>query len=175
MISRSSRRLSVGVLLVLLTALTVPLSTGHASAEQSIAERFIGIWRLVSWEQRLADGTIRQAPNSVGYIIYTDTGHMCYVGMNPNRPKWVSRTPSESEAVSAITGLGAYCGTVEIHADDGFVLHRVEIERSPNNVGMLRKRWFTFEGLNRISLRVDEPELIPPLVESVLTWERVTK
>ncbi len=134
----------------------------------------------LTWEQRLADGTTRQAPNSVGYIIYTDTiytdtGHMCYVGMNPNRPEWASRTPTETEAFSAITGLGAYCGTVEVHADERFVLHRVEIERSPNNVGMVRKRWFTFHGPNRVSLRVDEPELIPPIVESVLTWERVSK
>ena len=175
MISRSPQRLSIRIPLLMLAAMIASLSTGQARSEDNIAKQFIGIWRLVSWEQRLADGTTRQAPNSVGYIIYTDTGHMCYVGMNPSRPKWASRTPTEAEALSAITGLGAYCGTVEVHADDGFVLHRVEIERSPNNVGMLRKRWFTFHSPDRVSLRVDEPELIPPIVESVLTWERVPK
>jgi len=62
----------------------------------------LGGYRLddvLSWEQRLADGMSRQAPNSIGYIIYTDTGYMCYVSMNPNRPKWASRTPTESEAL----------------------------------------------------------------------------
>jgi hypothetical protein len=157
----------------MLAASIAGVPTEHARSEEDVAGQLLGIWRLVSWEQRLADGTTRQAPNSVGYIIYTDTGHMCYVGMNPNRPKWASRTPTESEALSAITGLGAYCGTVEVHADEGFILHRVEIERSPNNIGMLRKRWFTFHSPNRVSLTIDEPELIPPIVESVLTWERV--
>jgi hypothetical protein len=163
-----------GTLLVLAT-LSASWFPCHAGAEDAIASQFVGIWRLVSWEQGLADGTSRQAPNSVGYIIYTDTGHMCYMGMNPSRPKWASRTPTEAEALSGITGLGAYCGTVEVHADEGYVLHHVEIERVPNNVGIVRKRWFTFHGPNRVSLRVDEPELFPPIVQSVLTWERVQK
>jgi hypothetical protein len=170
---RMTQRVSGLSVLLMLAGLMAGFPAAQSRAEDDVAKQLLGIWRLVSWEQRLADGTTRQAPNSVGYIIYTDTGHMCYVGMNPNRPKWASRTPTESEAVSGITGLGAYCGTVEAHADEGFILHRVEIERSPNNVGMLRKRWFTFHSADRVSLRVDEPELVPPIVESVLTWERV--
>jgi hypothetical protein len=160
------------IVLATLNAIWFPC---HAGADGEIARQFVGIWKLASWEQRLADGTTRQAPNSVGYIIYTDTGHMCYVSMNPNRPKWVSRTPTEAEALSGITGLGAYCSTVEVRADEGYVLHHVEIERVPNNVGIVRKRWFTFQTPDRVSLRVDERELAPPIVESVLTWERVRK
>ena len=151
--------------------------------DAAIARQFVGMWRLVSWPQRLADGTTRQNPQSAGYIIYTDTGRMCYVSMNPNRPKWnlegrVSArgyTPTAEEAISGITGLGAYCATVEIHAREGFVLHHVEIERVPNLVGRARKRWFTFEGPNRIALRVDPSENNPPVVESTLIWERVQK
>ena len=56
----------------------------------SIANQFVGMWRLVSFPERLADGTVRQDPLSVAYLIYTDTGHMCFVGMNPSRPKWKS-------------------------------------------------------------------------------------
>lgn len=119
---------------------------------------------------------MRQSPRSVGYIVYTDTGHMCYVSMNPNRPRWKSEAaPTPEEALSAITGLGAYCATVEIHAKEGFVIHHVEVERTPNFVGRARKRWFTFEGPNRVSLRIDTPELTSPVVESILTWERVVK
>jgi hypothetical protein len=171
--ARMMHRVSGRIALLTLAGLMAGFPAAQSRAEDDVAKQLLGIWRLVSWEQRLADGTARQAPNSVGYIIYTDTGHMCYVGMNPNRPKWASRTPTESEALSAITGLGAYCGTVEFHTKEGFILHRVEIERSPNNVGTLRKRWFTFHSPDRVSLRVDEPELIAPIVESVLTWERV--
>jgi hypothetical protein len=152
------------------------IGTSHAQSPDDIARQFLGMWRLVCRTQRLADGTTRQSPISAAYIIYSDTGRMCYVGMNPNRPRWKSETaPTPEEALSGIMGLGAYCATVEIHAKEGFVVHHVEIERSPNLVGRARKRWFTFEGSNRVSLRIDAPELTSPVVEDVLTWERVVK
>ena len=127
-------------------------SMSYAQSQQDdIAKQFVGMWRLVSWPQRFADGTMRQAANSVAYIVYTDTGHMCYVAMNPNRPRWKSENaPKPEEALSGIMGLGAYCATVEIHAKEGFVVHHVEIEKNPNLVGRARKRWFTFQGTNQI-------------------------
>ena len=148
----------------------------YAQSQDEIAKQFVGTWRLVSYTERFADGTKRQDPRSAGYIIYTDTGHMCYVGMDPNRPRWKSQAaPTPEEALSGITGLGAYCATVEIHAKEGFVIHHVEIDRIPNLVGRNRKRWFRFQGPNRLSLRIDTPELTSPVVESILTWERVVK
>jgi hypothetical protein len=156
---------------------STPFET-HARSQDNVANQLVGMWRLVSWTQRLADGTTRQYP-SVSYIIYTDTGHMCYVLMNPNRPKWKSGTaPTPDEAVSGMgsnTEFGAYCSSVEVHAKEGFVLHHVEIERVPNNVGTTRKRWFAFEGRNRMSLRIDPPELPSGVVENTLMWERVQK
>jgi hypothetical protein len=150
----------------------------HAQPQDdvSIAKQFVGMWRLVSWPQRLADGTTRQNPIRIAYIIYTDTGYMCFVGMNQNRPRWKSETaPTPEEALSGITGFGAYCSTVEIHAKEGFVVHHVEIDSIPNIVGRARKRWFTFQGPNRVALRIDPPENNPPVVESTLIWERVQK
>jgi len=150
--------------------------TSYAQSQDDVAKQFVGMWRLVSWPQRLANGTTRESPLSVAYIVYTDTGHMCYVSMNPNRPRWKSQTaPTPEEALSGITGLGAYCATVEIHPKEGFVIHHVEIEKVPNRVGMARKRWFKFQGPNRVSLRIDTPELVAPVVESTLIWERVVK
>jgi hypothetical protein len=149
-----------------------------AKSQDAVARRFIGMWRLVSWSQRLADGTTRQDPRSVAYIIYTDTGHMCSIGMAPDRPRWRSENaPTASEALAAMgdAGLYAYCARVEVHAAEGFVLHRVEIDKSPNVVGQTRKRWFTFQGPNRVALRIDTPELIAPVVASTLIWERVEK
>lgn len=150
----------------------------HAQSVDAVAKQFVGMWRLVSWPQRLADGTTRQDPRSAAYIIYTDTGHMCSVGMAPDRPRWQTESaPTPSEALAAMGGAGlyAYCARVEVHAAEGFVLHYVEIDKSPNNVGRTRKRWFTFEGPNRVALRIDTPELTAPIVESTLIWERVTE
>ena len=147
-----------------------------AQSPDDTAKQLVGMWRLVSSPQRLADGTTRQGQMSVAYIIYTDTNpvRMCAVLMDPNRPKWKTPTiPTADEAVSGINGLSAYCGTVEVHAKEGFVLHHVEIEKRPDFVGRTRKRWFTFEGPNRVTLRVDPAELSPPTVESTFVWERV--
>jgi hypothetical protein len=149
-----------------------------AQSPNVVEKQFVGMWRLVSWPQRLADGTTRQDPRSVAYIIYTDTGHMCSVGVAPDRSHWLSEAaPTASEALAAMgsAGLYAYCAKVEVHAAEGFVLHHVEIDKSPNAVGRTRKRWFTFQGPNRVALRIDTPELTAPLVESTLIWERVEK
>ena len=102
--------------------------------------------------------------------------HMCFVSMNPNRPRWKSETaPTPEEGLSAIKGFGAYCGTVEIHAKEGFIVRHYEINQSPNAVGKVTKRWYTFQGTNRMSLRIDTPELTSPVVENTLIWERVGK
>jgi len=151
-------------------------SMSYAQSQDDIAKQFVGTWRLVSWPVRSADGTTKQSPISVAYLIYSDTGHMCSVGMNPDRPRWKSAAaPTPEEALSGIKGIYGYCATVEIHAKEGFVVHHDEIDASPNNVGRDRKRWFTFEGPNRVALRIDPPGLTAPVVESTLIWERVVK
>ena len=163
---------AVGILM-----LGSPSFETHAQSPDDVAisKQFVGMWRLVSFPIRLADGTTRQSALSVAYIIYTDTNpiHMCYVTMDPNRPKWKSEfAPTESEAMSVVPQ--SYCSTVEIHAKEGFVIHHVEIAEIPNLVGRNRKQYFTFEGPNRVSLRVDPPELGPgTVVEATLIWERV--
>ena len=50
----------------------------------------VGAWRLVSTEQRLTDGTVRPSPiygpNGTGYLMYSATGRMCVILVNPDRP-----------------------------------------------------------------------------------------
>jgi hypothetical protein len=142
----------------------------------SIAKQFVGMWRLVSWVHRLDDGTTRHDPKSVAYFIYTETNHVCYVAMNPRRYDWKSATtPTPEEMVSGLgnNGFYAYCATVEVHPKEGFIILHLEIDKSPNMVGSTRKRWFTFEGPNRVALRIDPSENSLPVVESNLIWERV--
>jgi len=150
-------------------------NTSQAQSPTDVARRFIGTWRLVSWTQRLADGTTRPDPRNVGYIIYTDAGYMCYASMAANRPLWASaNSPTGAEAVATMgVPFNSYCARVEVHADEGFVLHHVEVDKSPNMIGRTRKRWFSFPAPNRVALRMDPAELSPPVVESTLLWERV--
>jgi hypothetical protein len=172
--------LKAGIVLLGIAVLSIVVggwirTQAQSQDDAAIAKRFVGTWRLVSWPQRMTDGTTKQNPKSVGYLIYTDDGHMCFVTMNPNRPKWKSGTPTADEMATSLGGDGfnAYCSAVEIHAKEGFVLHKVELDGNPSNVGTVRKRWFTFDGPNRLSLRIDQNG--PGVTESTLIWERVQK
>lgn len=146
----------------------------HQAAEAGVSPGFAGMWRLVSRTQRLADGSTREHPVSTAYLVYVGTQRMCYVGMDPQRPKWVAESaPTPDEAVQGLAGFQAYCATVEIHAREGFVVHHVEIDKAPNLVGRDRKRWFSFDGPDRLRLSIDPSELVPPVARDELVWERV--
>ena len=155
---------------VLIAALLVA-ATPRASAQGIDPKALVGAWRLVSWETTQADGTVRKSPMSVGSLIYSDSGRMCGVLMDPTR-KTPSRPPTDEEIRAAYNGIVAYCGTYEVDAKAGFVIHHVDLEKSPANVGINRKRWFALEG-NRLSLKIDAAELPATQKESRLVWERV--
>jgi Lipocalin-like domain len=152
-------------------------STSRAQPQDDIAKRLAGMWRLVSNPQRLVDGTTREGPNTVGYAFFdANASHMCFLSMNPSRPRWKSETaPTPEEGLSAIRGIGAYCATIEIHAKEGFTVRHYEINQIPNAVGRATTRWYTFQGIDRMSLRVDSSELNPPIAENTFVWERVVK
>jgi hypothetical protein len=152
-------------------------NTSRAQSPGAIAKNFAGMWRLVSNPQRLADGTTRQGANSVAYAFFdANASHMCFISMNPTRPLWKSETaPTPEEGLSALKGFGAYCATIEIHSKEGFLARKYEINQDPNAVGKPTKRWYTFQGTNRMTLRVDTQELSAPVVENTLVWERVGK
>jgi Lipocalin-like domain len=155
---------------VLIAALIVA-ATPRASAQGIDPKALVGAWRLVSWETTQADGTVRKSPMSVGSLMYSDSGRMCGVLMDPTR-KTPSRPPTDEEIRAAYNGIVAYCGTYEVDSKAGFVVHHVDLEKSPTNVGINRKRWFTLEG-NRLSLKIDAAELPATQKESRLVWERV--
>jgi hypothetical protein len=151
--------------------------TSRGQSQDDIAKQFAGMWRLVSNPQRLVDGTTREGSNSVGYAFFdANARRMCFLSMNPNRPQWKSEAvPTPEEGLSAIRGFGAYCATIEIHANEGFMTRHYEINQTPNAVGRATKRWYSFQGTDRMSLRVDASELNRPVVESTFVWERVVK
>jgi adenosylhomocysteine nucleosidase len=144
-----------------------------ASARTAGAPTVVGAWRLVSWDERLADGRTRRNARTVGSLIYSDTGRMCAIIIDPTRPVWRSRPPEEAELRATYDGLVAYCGSYDLHAPEGFVVHHVDIEKSPAAVGITRTRWFTFEGPDRLVLRIDPSEMQAAIAESRLVWERV--
>ena len=169
----------LGITLVAFLALAglgPQVSAQSRPSDTAAAQRFIGAWRLVSWVQDMADGT--QRPGSTadrGYIMYTPDGRMCAVLQNMKRPKWTGPAASVEEANARLSGAVSYCAAVEVHADEGFVLHTVDLDFNPGSVGLVRKRWFNFDGPDRLILRVDRNELRADVKESRLVWERVPR
>ena len=176
-----NRLMRLGIATVLLLGVCSfragPLRAGpDHQGDAGVARPFLGMWRLVSWTERTKEGSTRPGSTDAGYLVYTDVDRMCAVMMDTRREKWTAGAPATVDAaVARFSGLISYCARVEVHAADGFVLHHVDVDRSPNIVGTIRKRWFTFEGPNRLVLRIDAAELGPTLAESTLVWERVQK
>ncbi len=168
------RALSVVGLLLLTAAWFQP----EAKSKTSLEAQLIGTWRLVSATQRLSDGTVRPdpqpGPRGTGYIMYTESGRMCTVLGNPDRPKWkVQATPTDTEVRSALDGLVAYCGTFDVNESERYVTHHIEMDRVPNIVGTDRKRYITLDG-NHLILR-PAPPLPPGVSEWTVEFERVSK
>jgi Lipocalin-like domain len=161
-----------GRVMMAVALLVAPLQT----AAQSISPSLVGAWRLVSFTNRQADGATRPSRLTVGSLIYTDSGRMCAVLMDPTRPQWAeTMTATAAEALPAVMLSDAYCSRVEVNAQDGFVLHHVDSSVRPNLVGKVRKRWFKFESADGLVLKVDSAELNAPTTESTLAWQRVSK
>jgi len=144
---------------------------------EKMARQFVGAWRLVSAVQHMNDGSKRNnpsyGPGGIGYILYSDTGRVCVVNIDPSRPKWASESvPTDAELRSAMKGVIAYAGRYEVNAEQGYVIHHIEVDAVPNRVGSSAKRFFEFTG-NRLILRP-----APPHPEGVadyrITWERVS-
>ena len=55
------------------------------------------------------------------------------------------------------------------------MVRHYEINQTPNAVGRATERWYTFQGADRMSLRVDASELNRPVVQSTFVSERVVK
>lgn len=165
--------------LLLLSGMLILCGEASQAAAQSAdgaAKELVGTWRLISATQRLADGTVRPdpqtGPRGTGYLIYSETGRMCALLANPDRPKWKSQTaPVEAELRTAFAGLVAYCGIYEVHEAEGYVVHHIEVDKVPNLAGTDRKRYFTLSG-SRLVLR-PAPPLPAGVKEWTVEWERV--
>ena len=164
---------TLGAALILTSSVVGRPVPAEAQSDAEMAARFVGAWRLVSWDNTLADGTTRKSPMTVGSLLYSDSQRMCAVIMDPNRPTPKSQPPSEADVKAAYDGVVAYCARVEVHGREGYILHHVDLEKSPAVIGRVRKRWFTFETPDRLVLRVDASELGPATKEQRLVWERV--
>ena len=150
----------------------------HGQSQPSLRNQLVGTWRFVSSTQRLADGTTRPdpqtGPKGLGYLIYTQSGQVCVVVGNSERPRWQSpHAPTDGEVRSAFEGLTAYAGTFQVDETERSVVHHIEIDRVPNSMGAERKRFCSLTG-SRLTLRA-APPLPAGVQEWTIVWERVVE
>ena len=110
----------MGTLLTFGLALTVAFGStmnAQSSSDKDVAARFVGAWRLVTWTERLADGTTRPAATDVGYLMFADGGRMCAVLSSSKRAPWQGAARTIEDAVARSTGFISYCAQFDVPAE----------------------------------------------------------
>ena len=137
---------------------------------------FIGVWKLIKYEMRLADGiSIHPFGEGVrGILIYEPDGHMALQIMEADRPRFTSNdwhrgTPDEVQ--TAFQGSMAYWGTFEVDTMRPLVIHHVEGCTYPNWVGVDREHFYEFAS-DRLSFMSPPMTLADEQVVSYLEWRR---
>ena len=156
---------------------TRTLPRKRSSAANAVEEQLFGVWRLVSTEQRMVDGTSKPSrkfgPNGVGFLSYSRPNRMCATLADPSRSNWKSENdPTAEELRTTFDHFNAYCGTFEVNVQEGILVHHIEIGLVPNETGESAKRHFQFvDGMLKLRLA---PPLPKGMLEYTLTWARVT-
>jgi hypothetical protein len=166
------------LLAFLFLLLLVQRPTGmQASANSSARQRFLGAWRLVSYQNISPQGQASYdpsvGPHGVGYLIYDPTGHMCVGLMNPERPQWREpKDPTPQEKIQLFDTFYAYCGKYEVHEADHVMMHLPELASTPDYVASRQPRPYTFDG-DRLTFAGKNPPGEAGGGTYVIVWEKV--
>ncbi len=141
----------------------------------TIRNALVGTWKLVSFELRLEDGTIKHpwGKELTGQVMYGLDGYMAGSFMKKGRPVFgapdvMAGTPQEFEA--AMKSYVGYAGPYTIHGNR--VIHHANVSLFPNWTGSDIERFFDIDG-NKLTLST------PPLVfggvpaTAALVWEKL--
>lgn len=139
-----------------------------------VDKRFVGTWRLVSWENRRGEVSHPFGRDAIGYIMYGAEGYMSVAISTATRPRFTSSDPfggTEEERARAEQTYVSYCGRYEVRGNA--VLHHIEASLFPNWVGGTQVRFFAFEG-DRLTLNTAPTVPGGAELRGSLIWERVS-
>lgn len=138
-------------------------------------DRFLGTWRLVSFDATQADGTKTQpygdAPE--GRIQYEKSGRMSAMLMQSDRKKVSTPLPQNAtvdELRELTRSITSYYGDFEVDEAKQIVTHHLKFANNPNWVGTDLVRSYQFEN-NRLILSADSPLQTGGTLR--LVWERL--
>lgn len=132
-------------LVLIATALLLPVVTAAQSIE--------GRWKLIAAEDLRADGTVARHPwgrTPVGSIV-VERG-WCYVQiMSADVPAFTGTAPiGEQMSAMLLSSYIAYSGACTVDTKENSVTLKVDAAWRPNYVGTEQKRFFRFEGSNKM-------------------------
>jgi hypothetical protein len=115
---------------------------------------FVGVWRLVSFENIDEQGRRTPGNLSEGRIMYDAQGNMAAQLMRPERAPH-SATPTEAERAASYGSYVAYYGRYEIDPATSKVVHHVDGALNPNWVKTDLVRYWEFSpDRQRLSLSI---------------------
>ncbi len=137
------------------------------------AEKFVGTWKLISYEARFEDGRVEypMGKDAVGRIIYTTEGYMSGHLMRKREEGEFDINNVQSEVLNKITDHVSYTGRFEVR--ENTVVHFADISVFPNWVFSEQVRFFEFEG-DKLKLSTGPLKINGETQFSHLIWERVT-
>jgi hypothetical protein len=140
-----------------------------------LQRRLIGFWKQVGTERRRFDGTlVRTEPPRVGYLIFTQGGHMAVHLIDPGRKTYAAAEPTPEEAQQALSTYASYFGPYEVSDRESYEVTRQLGAINAPLAGQLALRRLEFVGENRVMLKPPPALLDGQLVQGYVTWERVT-
>lgn len=112
-------------------------------------KRWLGTWRLESFELRIANGstTYPYGKNATGFIMYLEPDRMAVAISGDNRFTFASDDMlggTAEEKSAAFDSYVSYCGTFQVGEES--VVHRIDTCLFPNWVGTSQERLYKFEG-----------------------------
>jgi len=162
------KRLSSAVMLVALCLSNTAPAIRAQRASDAARKRFVGNWKLVSYQAFSETGEARTLDYDGGRIMYDDRGYMAAQLMRSGRA--TSAPATDEERAAAFRGYTAYYGTYEIDEAKGVVTHHVEGALSPQWPGTTLVRYYAFsEDGKRLTLSIKTGDR----TTGTLTWERL--
>ncbi len=142
------------------------------------ADKFVGVWRLLSIEYRTDDGAIVESPYGSepdGTIMYDSLGNMAAQIGKKDRTRFSSAdrmAGSADEKKAAFESYVAYFGRYRVDERERTVTHDVQQALFPNWIGSKQVRYYTFAD-RKLTLRTPPFQYLGKSVIAVLLWDKI--
>ena len=142
------------------------------------ADKFVGVWRLLSFEYRTDDGALVESPfgaDPEGTITYDSLGNMSVQIARKERPRFTSAdrmSGSPEEKKTAFESYVAYYGRYRVDERERTVTHEVQQALFPNWSGSKQVRYYIFAD-RKLTLRTPPFQYLGKSVTAILLWDKI--